>query len=295
MFKSFKLPRLEFGAGKDPRVLVRAVLGVLLAANVVAALVLFKPWGGSPEDLAIELDGLRRQVQQQQAALQRSRALVAKVETARSQGDGFLNTYFAEQRGAYGILLGELTRAAQGAGVKPKEHSFASELIEGSDNLEMVTITGNYEGNYGDLIRFINSLDRSPRFIILEQLNAAPQQASGLLNINIRMHCFVRNSGVQPAFEPPPQQEERPEPVAEAPKPTPRAAKTAAAKPEPVPAVKANPSAAIPNPQTAAAAPLAPPSSPPATASRAGQPAVTQQGVRVPGLPAPIAVKGSDR
>ena len=38
------MPRL---AVKDPRVVVRAILGVLLAANVVAALILFKPWGGS--------------------------------------------------------------------------------------------------------------------------------------------------------------------------------------------------------------------------------------------------------
>jgi type IV pilus assembly protein PilO len=202
MFKRFSVPKFEWGNGKDPRALVRAVIGALLLANIAAALILFKPWGGSPEDLARQLESLRRQIQQKQVALQRSRSLVAKVETAREQGDAFLASYFAERRTAYYTLVSELVRTAQAAGIRPKEHSFAEEPVEGSDNLEMVTVVGNYEGNYGDLVRFINSLDRSPRFVILEQLNASPQQGSGLLTVNIKMHAFVKDTGAGPSDTP---------------------------------------------------------------------------------------------
>jgi len=245
MFSRFKLPKIEFGSGKDPRVLVRAVLGALLLANVAAALILLKPWGGSPEDLAQRLESLRKQVQQKQMVLQRSKSVLAKAETAHNQGDSFLKSYFAERRGAYYKLVGELVRTARQSGIKPKEHSFGEEPVEGSDNMEMVTVTGNYEGNYGDLLRFISALDRSPRFIILEQLNASPQQGSGLLTVNIKMHAFVRDTGAGAPTGPPTEEEVKEEqaraeaeaaaPPAPSPQPPPPAVKPASA---PVPAAR---------------------------------------------------------
>ena len=53
MSRSFSVsPRMNVPLNlKEPRVLVRAALGVLLLANIVAALLVFKPWGGSAEDL----------------------------------------------------------------------------------------------------------------------------------------------------------------------------------------------------------------------------------------------------
>lgn len=251
MSRRFKLPKLDVGTGKDPRVLVRAILGVLLLANVVAALILFEPWGGSPEDLARQLESLRKQVQQKQLALQRSRSVLAKAETAHSQGDAFLKSYFAARRGAYYSLVGELVRTAQQSGIKPKEHSFAEEQVEGSDDMEMVTVVGNYEGNYSDLLRFINALDRSPRFIILEQLNASPQQGSCLLTVNIKMHAFVRDTGVEGPSEPPPQE------IAKAEEP--------AEEPAAPPAQQAPPQAAPPP----AAVPVRPQQMPPPNITRA--------------------------
>ena len=47
---------------KDPRVSMRAVLGVLLLANVAAALVLIKPFGGSADDLRRQQASLAAQL-----------------------------------------------------------------------------------------------------------------------------------------------------------------------------------------------------------------------------------------
>src|ERR1019366_7309185 len=78
---------------KDPRLLVRAALGVLVLANIVAALMAFKPWGGSAEDLAREQVNLQQQLASMQARLVKTKALVAKAERARKEGDGFLAEY----------------------------------------------------------------------------------------------------------------------------------------------------------------------------------------------------------
>ena len=67
MRKNFSLPtRLKL---KDPRIAVRIVLGILLLANLVAAVIVFRPFGGSAEDLERQQQKLRQQLTQAQARL----------------------------------------------------------------------------------------------------------------------------------------------------------------------------------------------------------------------------------
>ena len=54
MLKNFNLPerlKLPSNFTRDPRIVARAVLGVLLAANLIAAFAVFRPLGGSAEEL----------------------------------------------------------------------------------------------------------------------------------------------------------------------------------------------------------------------------------------------------
>jgi type IV pilus assembly protein PilO len=66
------------------------------------------------------------------------------------------------------------------------------DAIEGSDDLDMMTITVNFEGNYGQLIKFVNLLDRSPRFLIIESLQAAPQPKGDILTVSLKLNTFIR-------------------------------------------------------------------------------------------------------
>jgi hypothetical protein len=66
------------------------------------------------------------------------------------------------------------------------------DAIEGSDDLDMMTISVNFEGGYGQLIKFVNLLDRSPRLLIMESLQAAPQPKGDVLTVNVKVNTFVR-------------------------------------------------------------------------------------------------------
>ena len=59
----------------------------------------------------------------------------------------------------------------------------------------MMSISANYEGTYANLMRFVHEIDRSPRLLIIEALNAAPQQTGGTLNISMKIDTFVREDG----------------------------------------------------------------------------------------------------
>lgn len=184
---------------RSPKVLSRLILGTLLAANLVVAAIVFKPWAGSLSDLERQAESLRSQVQQQQANLERLRGLVKKVETARADGDRFMDDYLLSLRTVSSTLLSELEQTARKAGVKPKESTTSYEPLEGTETLSKAIITANYEGTYADLMQFLNLLDHSPRLLIIESLSAAPAQAGLTLNVQVKLNAFVRDAGAVPA------------------------------------------------------------------------------------------------
>jgi Tfp pilus assembly protein PilO len=195
MPKNFDLARRLSLKGvhiKDPRVAVRAVLGVLLAANLAAAIVAFKPFGGSAEDLMREQQSLGRQLQDLQARVARSKALVDKVQMARAEGDQFLFKFVTDLRTTSLLIEEELNRTAREAGIKRREASLVIDPIEGSDTLSMLTITAGFEGTYANLTKFVNLLDKSPRFLIIENMVAAPQQGGQSLSVSLRLDAFVK-------------------------------------------------------------------------------------------------------
>lgn len=180
---------------RQPRVLARVVLGALLLANLVMAAVVFKPWAASAADLDRQVSSLRKQLRDRQAAIEKLRALVSKIESARAEGDRFQGDYFMSRRAASSTIVDELQTLAQKAGIKQKEAAYVFEPVEGSETISMMSITANYEGTFADLMQYINLLDRSPKFLILESLQAAPQQSGLTLSVSMKLNSFVRDEG----------------------------------------------------------------------------------------------------
>lgn len=209
MLRNFKLPALRFNL-RDQKTLVRAGLGILTLANLLAAFFVYRTPGGTLEQLEDEIVATRSQLVQRQRDIDRLKKLVARTEQARATGDEFLATYFLPRKHAYSLLEIDLTAATKAAGVAARERSFNYEPIEGSDTLGLLTINAGFEGTYADLIEFVNQVDRSKRLLILEQLQAQPQQGSNLLQINVKMNAFFRFEGPQDA-ELPPSPDEKPD------------------------------------------------------------------------------------
>ena len=199
--------RLKGVAVKDPRVAMRAIMGVLLVANLAAAVVAFKPFGGSADDLRRQTMTLRGQLARGESNLATTKKLVEKVQGARTKGDEFMTRYIADRRTSYSMISEELNKLATEAGIKAGTQTFdVPELVEGSDTIGMLSISAAFEGTYASLAKLMNLLDRSPRFLIVENMVAsAPQgqtgQAAGqgekTLNVTLRIDTFVRDdSGV---------------------------------------------------------------------------------------------------
>lgn len=208
MPRSFSLAgklKWKGAALKEPRVAMRAIIGILLVANLAAAVMAFRPFGGSADDLRRKKQSLNGQLSQMQARLADSQRLVEKMQTARSQGDQFLAKYFLEGGTASSTIVSEIYQAAASAGVKLLGTSYQADGIEGSDTLEMLSINAGIEGSYANLTKLVSLLDKSQRFLIIESMTAAaPQQQQAgaqqqTLNVVLKIDTFVNDQpGVAP-------------------------------------------------------------------------------------------------
>jgi type IV pilus assembly protein PilO len=193
-----RLPRMSV---KDPRIAMRVIMGALLAANLVMAVIAFKPFGGSADDLRKDQARLSAQLRQLQTNLEKSKQHVAKIEIARTEGDDFMAKYIMDKRSAPATMVEELSKAAADAGVRVLPDTFSYETLEGSDTLQMLSIAAPFEGDYAGLAKLVNLLEKSPRFWIIDEMSLnAPQQqnqkvaaAQQNLNVNLKLLAFVRD------------------------------------------------------------------------------------------------------
>jgi hypothetical protein len=174
---------------------VRIVLGVLVVLNLIAAGFVLYPPGGSAETLEQNIVQLQAQVKQGKTRLEETKKHAEAVEKGRGAADEFLTKYFIPRRSAPTALLTELNQIAQRAGIKDRGNAFSADLIDGSEALGMVTVTANFEGTYANLLSFVREIDRSDSLLIIESLNAAPQQGTNTLTVAVKMEAFIKEDG----------------------------------------------------------------------------------------------------
>jgi Tfp pilus assembly protein PilO len=174
---------------------MRVLIGALLAANLAMAVVAFKPFGGSADDLRRQSAKLRDQLAAVQARVAIDRRLVQKVENARKDGDDFLTKYVVELRSSSAVVYQELTRMVGEAGVQPGQYTYQLDPIDGSSSLQMMTISAGFEGSYQQITKFVNLVDRSPRFLIIDNMQeSAPQQNAQKLTVLFKIKTFVQGA-----------------------------------------------------------------------------------------------------
>ena len=179
----------------NPRAIIRLGLGMLIAANLVAGYFVIRPIGGSPADLRQQEQEMRTQIHQQQGILDRTKTLASKIEIGRGEGDKFMSKYFLPRRTAYSTIMSDLNELASQSKVTAKESSNSIDEVEGSDTLQRMQVTANFEGTFENLIHFVNLLDKSALLMIIESLNATPQQDGKRLNVMLKLDTFIREDG----------------------------------------------------------------------------------------------------
>ena len=177
---------------------MRVLIGVLLAANLAAAIMAFKPFGGSADDLRREQADLRRQIAALEQRAKSSQALVANIDTARREGGEFLAQYVLDAKTATSTLAEELDRVAKEAGLRPLPSQRSRRTYRGQRNSLHGFDFGRVRRTVRRLRKFVELLDKSPRFLIIETLSVTapqqqqPQQTGQTVSVLVKLDAFVR-------------------------------------------------------------------------------------------------------
>lgn len=136
---------------------------------------------------------LTRQIGEKTKDLETLRTVRDRIGTARTQGDQLVASITFDRRTTFSELLAEMDDAAVESGIEIRERLYDQQPIEGADHYGMLTITSNYRGQYDKLVKFLNRLDRSERFLIIESLGATPRAESNDLQFTLKIDTFVRD------------------------------------------------------------------------------------------------------
>ena len=169
---------------------LKIVIGSMLAADVIAVGVLLSPLVGSADSRQQQLNQLRFELLKKSRDVAPLRGMDKKIELAKDQINGFYKDRFATRDSD---LLKELQRLESENGVHIQQARYKQE-DPASPGVIPFEIEGSFSGDYLQLVRFINTLERSKLFFDVDSVDLAGESA-GSVRLQITMHSYLR-SGV---------------------------------------------------------------------------------------------------
>lgn len=173
---------------------LKAIAGTLAVLNAAALFLYIFPPGGTRRQLAEESLQVRNQIAAARAQTVRLKTVSGKVQTGSAETSQFEGKYILPKRVAYEEVIAEIQRMAKATGLQERDAVFTEEPIEGTADLSLLNITANYQGSYDNLMHFLHEADRSPMLLILDNVQAAPQQKGGQINTSIRFQAVIREN-----------------------------------------------------------------------------------------------------
>src|SRR5277367_4521822 len=148
---------------------LKIAIGAMVAVDVIAVGILFSPLVGSSESRTLQLNLLRVELQKKTKEVEPLQGIDQKVVLAKGQITGFYLDRFAAKDSD---LLDELGKLAPANGVRMEQAKYKQEDPETS-GIVPVEIQGSFSGDYLQLVRFINTLERSKMFIAVDSVDLA--------------------------------------------------------------------------------------------------------------------------
>ena len=167
---------------------LKIAIGAMLAADVVAVAVLFSPLVGSADSRQLQLNQLRVELHKKTRAVEPLRSMDKKIVLAKDQIGGFYKNRFAATDSDLANDLGKLASENR---VRIQQARYKEEDAETSGVIP-VAIEGSFSGDYLQLVRFINTLERSKLFFTVDSVDLAGESA-GPVRLEITMHSYLRS------------------------------------------------------------------------------------------------------
>jgi hypothetical protein len=171
---------------------IRWALGVLLALDVALVLTNWRLAATNPKDLQLQRKSLQRQRDLLKADADRALAIKLKLPAVQQECDQFFAAEFREASSGYSSIEDDLGGVAKEAGLHASSVNFHQREVPNRGVVE-VEVAAIVEGDYPSLVRFINGLERSKNFYLLDSLQLASGATGGTLKLNLQLRTYFRS------------------------------------------------------------------------------------------------------
>jgi Tfp pilus assembly protein PilO len=173
----------------------RAVWGALLGVLALdAALVFFtlRPSGLSMAQQKAELARLNADLKTRRDSLAHLEHIQAMLSDSGRQGEEFLKTKFLPAETGFSTIMEEVDKLAVSNGVRKGGVSYSNAAVKDRPGIEAITIDTSLEGEYSKIVRFINRLEQSQLFLIVDSLAVGQSSGRGAVKLSVRLVTYFR-------------------------------------------------------------------------------------------------------
>lgn len=162
---------------------------VLVAIAAATVAFLFSPWGASRADRQIQRDEMFRQVKADEKEVLPLRDIDKKISSAGQQISTFEQTRLPAE---YSQISDALSKLAADNHVQVSGVSYKPDK-DVTEGLRRVEMNAAVAAPYPELVRFINAMERSKTFFIIQDLSLQEQQA-GSVKLQITFETYMRGA-----------------------------------------------------------------------------------------------------
>jgi hypothetical protein len=176
---------------REWKTLVLAGLGVLLVADLVLAVFLWHLGGTDPNEMRrhrVEMETTEKLLR---ADIVRGQRIEKNMPGVGKEADDFYKDQLPPVSGGYSVVVADLSEIATKAGLRTTSVAFHDHDLKARGVVD-VDIEENVEGDYGAVLKFIQGIERSKNFYLLNSLGLDNAQ-TGQLRLSLQLHTYFRS------------------------------------------------------------------------------------------------------
>jgi Type II secretion system (T2SS), protein M subtype b len=172
---------------KRTRNRLTAVAAALIVVDVVAVVMLMTPVAGSESSRQAQMNQLWLSLKSRESAPWRG--LDKKIPQAQTQIADFYRQRFPD---TYSAISTNLDKVGSETGVKVSGEKYSEKDAE-IEGIQRVEIAAEVSGDYLQLVRFINALERNQLFFMVDDLELGNEQ-NGNVKLQIKLETYLRTA-----------------------------------------------------------------------------------------------------
>lgn len=176
---------------KRTKAIIRAILGIVVAADIVLAGVNWQMAEANRTPQA-ELNALKRQHALMADDVTRAETIRATLPEIEQQRDTFFKQNFRPIASGYSSVISDFGTLSRGAGLQAENLNFHQHEADKRGVTE-VDISAVVNGDYSSVVRFVNDLEHSDTFYVLDGLSLASSGSGGQLRLNLQLRTYFRS------------------------------------------------------------------------------------------------------